>query len=76
MNTTGAAPNWLIHPTTLLDGQNYFLKNQGASDPQADFVPVQFISYTPCPAYVIVANPDGQRIRCTRDDVYLITGFL
>lgn len=57
-------------PTTLEVGHEYLLLSGRDSRQNPVFVQVQFASYDPCPAFVIVRNGLG-RLRCARDDIFM-----
>lgn len=60
----------LKRPSTLEVGHEYLLMAGRDSSSKPILVPVQFSSYDPCPAFVIVNNGIG-RLRCARDDIFL-----
>ena len=33
--------------------------------------PVKFVKYDPCPAFAIIQVGTGQRMRCSRDDLFI-----
>ena len=57
-----------IRPSTFLDGEEYLLKELLENEPV--LVPVTFIAYDSCPAFVIVRNSGG-RLRCLREDLFV-----
>lgn len=59
-------------PSTFLEGLQYLLKNGSA---ESGPVLVRFLRYDPCPAFVIVADPVGQVVRCPREDLFLVNGM-
>lgn len=65
MLRNGTPSKDLIHPKTLEPGQAYLL----LSDDKAAPMVVTLIKYDPCPAFVIVRLPSGERVRCGRDSV-------
>ncbi len=59
-----------VRPTTLEIGNRYlFLGNQDDCHP-VSWELVSFISYTPCPAVVIVATIGGKRMRIAREELF------
>jgi hypothetical protein len=61
----------LIRPGTFVDGHEYFLKERFEDKPA--LIPVKFIAYDPCPAFVIVRKGSGRQ-RCLRDDLFIDPG--
>lgn len=66
-------PN-LTRPTTFQTGRAYLcLDDLSTSEELAlplNMIPVYFIAYDVCPAYVIVKNGRGERRRCLRNQIY------
>ena len=56
-------------PDTLFEGHAYLLHENGNNGSGEIYSPVEFVSYDPCPAMVIVRNTAGQRCRCPREDL-------
>lgn len=59
----------LIHPSTFVDGEDYHLKERFNGDSEPALIPVCFIAYDPCPAFIRVSN-GSSRQRCLRDDLF------
>jgi hypothetical protein len=59
----------LPRPATLIDGGHYRLIQRDGAAAEPRFIPVTFLAYTACPAFVIVSEGDGRR-RCPRLDLY------
>ena len=59
---------------TLEEGKQYWLA--GVPDPRGLplFSRVIFIGYTACPAIVVVQDEQGERLRCSRKDLYTEAG--
>ena len=62
--------NQLTHPITFEEGKDYFLMEQREVDPEQVQVAVEFISYDPCPAFIIVRDEKGEKWRCPREDLF------
>ena len=60
----------LIRPATLVEGSRYLLRSMSGSR-GVSWEPVGFVSYTPCPAVVIVATGAGEKIRISREELFL-----
>ncbi|NLG74369.1 MAG: hypothetical protein GX495_20280 [Chloroflexi bacterium] len=54
-----------VRPETLELGARYGWQTASGSEP----VPVLFIAYDPCPAFVIVKDSFGKKMRCPRDQL-------
>lgn len=64
----------LPRPTSLVPGGRYRrLQRDGGGD-QAGLVAVEFLAYTACPAFVVVAQAQ-RRLRCPRDDLFELADF-
>jgi hypothetical protein len=57
----------LFQPLTFIDGE-FYLYVERYSNEAPKFV--QFLKYDPCPAFMIVRAPDGEKIRCLREDLF------
>ncbi len=60
-----------IRPATLVEGSRYLLRRKSESRRGVSWEPVCFVSYTPCPAVVIVATRSGEKIRIAREELFL-----
>lgn len=60
----------LIRPGTLIQGNLYLHSISIADDKGGDNSMIRFISYTACPAMVIILDSNGNKIRCARDDLF------
>ena len=60
-----------VRPVTLEEGSWYFLRRKSANQRPQSWKPVRFISYTPCPAVVIVATQPGKRISIAREELFM-----
>jgi hypothetical protein len=61
----------LIRPHTLEEGKQYLLVENQDGNNDIFLTTVKFVSYTACPAIVIITDGAGRRIRCLRDDLFL-----
>ena len=59
-------------PQTLVEGQRYSRIERGQDGDRATYTEVMFIAYTSCPAVVIVSNGSGKRLRCMREELFII----
>jgi hypothetical protein len=59
----------LARPATLKEGERYWLRLPAKKQGMFKLQPVRFISYTSCPAVVIIADKAGRLIRSARDDI-------
>jgi hypothetical protein len=57
---------------SLLEGEGYFFRLRGNNKRTEEYVRVTFISYTTCPAIVVVQDGGKERIRCCRMDLYIV----
>jgi hypothetical protein len=55
-----------------VDGGEYLWADRRPQAEQPTFLPVRFVSYDPCPAFVILRDAEGVRRRCPRDEVFVI----
>jgi len=60
----------IIRPAMLDDGRKYLLRVHYNNGRDPDYIPVKFVGYDSCPAWVIVRDGDGNLLRIPRDDVY------
>jgi hypothetical protein len=61
----------LVQPATFIKGVKYFwLEGRGFRQVQGPAVPVQFSSYDPCPAFIIIVTEIGKKYRCPREAVF------
>jgi hypothetical protein len=60
----------LKHPETLEEGQRYLWQENTRSTNGGSFQRVTFVSYYPCPAFVIVLDEEGRKRRCLREEVF------
>lgn len=58
-------------PATFVKGGQYLWRS---TLPSQETKVVRFIGYDPCPAFIIVLDSSGQKMRCPRDDVFLPPG--
>jgi hypothetical protein len=58
----------LSRPTTLIDGAPYLSLERAAAG-AARLIPVTFLAYTACPAFVVVSDGES-RLRCPRADLF------
>jgi len=61
----------LDRPATLVEGSRYLLRLKAESCGEISWETVGFVSYTPCPAVVIVAMESGEKIRVDREELFL-----
>lgn len=60
----------LVHPITFIEDRRYLCLQGRPNGGAPVLVPVRFITYDPCPAFVIVRTGPGRRIRCLREDLF------
>lgn len=60
----------LIRPQTLEQGQYYLHRENPIRNMPHSTAVVLFMSYTACPACVVVQDESGKKIRCPRDDLF------
>ena len=60
-----------IRPETLEEGSRYLLRLKSEDCGDVSWEMVGFVSYTPCPAIVIVATGSGETIRIAREELFL-----
>jgi hypothetical protein len=61
----------LIHPSTFEEGKNYLYRVWQEDTCEPAIVPVMFIRYDPCPAFIIVRDVIGKKRRCLREDLFV-----
>lgn len=59
----------LPRPATLIHGDQYLRLERDAAGGEPRFVPITFLAYTACPAFVIITQGNG-RLRCSRADLF------
>jgi len=65
-----------LRPQTLVEGQKYSRMERSQDGDRATFTDVLFVAYTSCPAFVIISNGSGHKMRCLHENLYLCTnGF-
>lgn len=60
----------LIRPKTLIRDGTYLWLQRERSGGALSSQPIIFISYYPCPAFVIVRDDRGRKRRCLRDEIF------
>lgn len=60
----------LIPPETFTPGASYLWQARHTRGRVRALLPVLFLAYDPCPAFVIVQNREGVRVRCPRAELY------
>ena len=60
----------IISPDTLENGGKYLLRTRHNNGHDPDYIPVTFVGYDSCPAWVVVRDGDGNLLRIHRDDVF------
>jgi hypothetical protein len=60
----------LFRPATLVEGKQYLLRETRGNGTMVVLIPVKFVDYTSSPAFVIVSNGSGMRIRCLREALF------
>lgn len=58
----------LVPPTSFEDDEEYYWRQKGSFSPIAR---VRFIKHDPCPAFVIVGDEKGRRLRCPREELFV-----
>ena len=56
-------------PSTLIEGRQYLWQQPTVPGPGS---PVRFLSYAACPAIVYVIDTHGQKLLCSRDQLYVL----
>ena len=57
-------------PETFVNRKIYFHRDKSRIDIHQGSSLVIFLSYTACPAFVIIQDETGRKIRCQRDDLF------
>ena len=57
-------------PETFVNRKIYFHRDKSRIDIHQGSSLVIFLSYTACPAFVIIQDESGRKIRCQRDDLF------
>lgn len=65
-----------IHPYSLKAGKNYLLRERQLDSGRKVPSIVKFVAYDPCPAFVIIQDSRGLKIRCLREDIFEINNNL
>ncbi len=60
----------VIRPDTLIEGAEYILFERAAIGNKPTPTSVRFVGYTACPAFVIVSDSSGRRVRCLREELF------
>ncbi len=60
----------IISPDTLDNGGKYLLRTRHNNGHDPDYIPVTFVGYDSCPAWVVVRNNGGNLIRIPREEVF------
>jgi hypothetical protein len=60
-------------PATFEPGQPYAWRGSQQGQGEAAAIPVTFVAYDACPAFVIVQTKAGERRRCLREQVYSLS---
>jgi len=61
----------LLRPVTLEPGAAYLRIERPVPCGEPAVLPVWFVCYDPCPAFVIVRASDGSRQRCPRAEIFI-----
>ena len=61
----------IISPDTLDIGGKYLLRTRHNNGRDPDYIPVKFVGYDSCPAWVVVRNNGGILLRIPREDVFI-----
>jgi hypothetical protein len=61
-------------PKSFLQGVHYLRLLPAEDKSDGDISIVAFSSYTASPAYLVVLDKNGNKIRCPRDDLYELPG--
>lgn len=62
----------LNRPQTFNQGQFYLYRENLLEGARQARTAVIFISYTACPAFVIIRENSGNKKRCSRDDLFIL----
>ena len=60
----------IISPDTLDNGGKYLLRIHHYNGHDLDYIPVTFVGYDSCPAWVVVRDGDGNLLRIPRENVF------
>ena len=60
----------IISPDTLDNGGEYLLRTHHNNGGDPGYIPVRFVGYDSCPAWVVVRNNGGNLLRIPREDVF------
>jgi len=60
----------LIRPATLEEGREYLQVERWVGRHYLPAARVVFVSYTACPAMIVIRGEAGGRVRCPRDDLF------
>ena len=60
----------ITSPDTLENGGKYLLRTRKNDGRDPFYIPVRFVSYDSCPAWVVVNDNDGNLLRIPREDVF------
>ena len=60
-----------LRPQTLIEGQRYSRMERGQDGDGTTYTEVLFVAYTSCPAFVIISNGSGHKLRCLREDLFM-----
>ena len=60
----------ITSPDTLENGGKYLLRTRHNNGHDPDYIPVTFIGYDSCPAWVVVRNGDGYLLRIPREYIF------
>lgn len=63
------APANLVRPYTFTPGEEYWMVDQPEAAKEPAAVPVRFVDYDNCPAFVIVKTEVG-KLRCPREALF------
>jgi hypothetical protein len=60
----------LKRPETLEEGKRYLWQENARLANDGSFQRVTFVSYYPCPVFVIVLDEEGRKRRCLREEIF------
>lgn len=63
-------------PKSLERDKLYLLRVDHPNTERKTVSAVFFSSYTSCPAYIIIKDQSGKKIRCSRDNLFVLTAPL
>jgi hypothetical protein len=61
----------LTRPETFDINREYFIVERRGNGRQQSVLPVRFYAYDPCPAFIIVCTQMGDKLRCSRDELFI-----